>query len=81
MIYGRRKIGRTFSNSSFNNNEFLIEDYEQEDEDPFAFSEPTNSTASTSYSLSQFKEQREIGNFSFSSQDSSRWVNWESEND
>ncbi|CAO2842661.1 unnamed protein product [Amaranthus hypochondriacus] len=79
--YGRRKIGRTFSNSSFNNNEFLIEDYEQEDEDPFAFSEPTNSTTSTSYSLSQFKEQREIVNFSFSSQDSSRWVNSESEND
>ncbi|XP_057537364.1 wings apart-like protein 1 isoform X2 [Amaranthus tricolor] len=79
--YGRRKIGRTFSNSSFNDSEFLIEDYEKKDEDPFAFSEPTNSTASTSYSLSQFKEQREIGNFSFSSQDSSRWVNSESEND
>ncbi|CAO2823823.1 unnamed protein product [Amaranthus hypochondriacus] len=75
--YGRRKIGRTFSDTYSNNEEQEEELLMAEEEDPFDFSEPTNSTASTSYSLSQFEENREIGDFTYSSQDSTRWVSSE----
>lgn len=80
--YGRRKIGRTLSETSLDDDVLAME--EEEDDDPFTFRETTTTTTtSTSYSLSfsQFQESpQEIGNFTFSSQDSTRWVNSDSEN-
>ncbi|XP_021740544.1 uncharacterized protein LOC110706874 isoform X2 [Chenopodium quinoa] len=75
--YGRRKIGRSLSDLSFDDDVSMDEEEEEKD-DPFTFRE-TTTTTSTSYS--QFQESpQEIGSFTFSSQDSTRWVNSESEN-
>ncbi|KNA21886.1 hypothetical protein SOVF_038670 isoform B [Spinacia oleracea] len=78
--YGRRKIGRTYSDLSLND-ELLMEEevFEGEEEDPFAFTE-TTTTASTSYSQKFQESPQEFGSFTFSSQDSTRWVNSEGEN-
>ncbi|KAL2932010.1 Protein wings apart-like [Bienertia sinuspersici] len=72
--YGRRKIGRSLSDTSID-----FEEEEEDDDDPFTFRESTT-TNSTSTSYSQYHESpQEIGKFTFSSQDSTRFVNSQSE--
>lgn len=68
--YGRRKMG-------LNDDVLMREEEEEEDDDPFAFRDTTTTTTTTSTSYSQqFQESpQEIESFTFSSQDSTRWVN------